>query len=145
MTASILTVDDSASIRQALKLTLSSAGYTVEDADNGQEGLRKAESGNYDMIITDLNMPVMDGLSMIREIRARQAAVGVPIVFLTTESDDDMKAQARSAGWLQSSSSATSTASFSACKSSQICSMAVKAFSVTRQRRVACSPRVAAR
>jgi two-component system chemotaxis response regulator CheY len=98
MTASILTVDDSASIRQALKLTLSSAGYTVEDADNGQEGLRKAEVGSYDMIITDLNMPVMDGLSMIREIRARQAAVGVPIVFLTTESDDDMKAQAKSAG-----------------------------------------------
>lgn len=98
MTASILTVDDSASIRQALKLTLTGAGYSVTDASDGQEGLDKVVAGQFDMIITDLNMPNMDGLSMIREIRARDAAVGVPIVFLTTESDDEMKAQAKTAG-----------------------------------------------
>ncbi len=98
MTASILTVDDSASIRQALKLTLTGAGYSVTDASDGKEGLEKAVAGQFDMIITDLNMPNMDGLSMIREIRARDAAVGVPIVFLTTESDDEMKAQAKTAG-----------------------------------------------
>lgn len=96
--ASILTVDDSVSIRQAIKIALAGEGYDVAEAGNGAEGVQKADAGAFSLIITDLNMPVMDGLSMIREIRARQAAVGVPIVFLTTESDDDMKAQAKSAG-----------------------------------------------
>ncbi len=103
MTASILTVDDSASIRQAIKIALSGAGYGVTEAANGAEGLQKAEAGGFDMVITDLNMPVMDGLTMIQELRRRQAAVGVPIVFLTTESDDAVKQQAKAAGatgWL---------------------------------------------
>lgn len=98
MTASILTVDDSASIRQAIKIALTSAGYTVSEAANGAEGLQKAEAGSYDLIITDLNMPVMDGLTMIQQLRARGRVVGVPIVFLSTESDGDVKAQAKAAG-----------------------------------------------
>lgn len=98
MTASILAVDDSASIRQAIKIALSSAGYAVSEASNGAEGLQKAESGGYDLIITDLNMPVMDGLTMIQELRKRGRVVGVPIVFLSTESDDGIKAQAKAAG-----------------------------------------------
>jgi two-component system chemotaxis response regulator CheY len=98
MTAQVLTVDDSASIRQAIKIALTAAGYGVTEAGDGAEGLKKAEAGSFDLIITDLNMPVMDGLTMIQELRKRQALAGVPIVFLTTESDDGMKQQAKAAG-----------------------------------------------
>ena len=98
MTASILAVDDSASIRQAIKIALSTAGYAVSEAANGAEGLEKAEAGAYDLIITDLNMPIMDGLTMIQELRKRGRVVGVPIVFLSTESDGEIKAQAKAAG-----------------------------------------------
>jgi two-component system chemotaxis response regulator CheY len=98
MTASILTVDDSVSIRQAIRIALTQAGYAVSEAGNGAEGLAKAEAGAFDMIITDLNMPVMDGLTMIRELRKRGKAVGVPIVFLSTESDDGAKQEAKAAG-----------------------------------------------
>jgi two-component system chemotaxis response regulator CheY len=103
MTASVLTVDDSASIRQAIRIALGGAGYTVSEAANGAEGLQKAQSADFDLIITDLNMPVMDGLTMIQEFRRRQVLVGVPIVFLTTESDVELKQQAKAAGatgWL---------------------------------------------
>jgi two-component system chemotaxis response regulator CheY len=102
MTA-ILTVDDSASIRQAIKIALSGEGYDVTEAVNGAEGLEKGTAGGFDLIVTDLNMPVMDGLAMIRELRQRPAGAGVPILFLTTESDAEIKAQAKAAGatgWL---------------------------------------------
>jgi two-component system chemotaxis response regulator CheY len=102
MTA-ILSVDDSASIRAAIKIALTSEGYSVTEAANGAEGLDKATAGGFDLIVTDLNMPVMDGLTMIRELRQRPAGAGVPILFLTTESDADVKAQAKAAGatgWL---------------------------------------------
>jgi two-component system chemotaxis response regulator CheY len=101
--ASILAVDDSASIRQAIKIALTSEGYAVSEAGDGAEGLAKAGSAAFDLIITDLNMPVMDGLTMIRELRAKATHTGVPILFLTTESDPDIKAQAKAAGatgWL---------------------------------------------
>ena len=101
--SAILTVDDSVSIRAAIKIALSSEGYAVSEAGNGAEGLEKASAGGFDLIITDLNMPVMDGLTMIRELRGRPAGARVPIVFLTTESDADVKAQAKAAGatgWL---------------------------------------------
>lgn len=102
MTA-ILTVDDSASIRQAIKIALSGEGYAVTEAADGAEGIAKADAGSFNLIITDLNMPVMDGLTMIRQLRAKPAHAGVPILFLTTESDADIKAQAKAAGatgWL---------------------------------------------
>jgi two-component system chemotaxis response regulator CheY len=98
MTAQVLTVDDSASIRQAIKIALTAAGYAVAEAADGAEGLKKAEAGGFDLIITDLNMPVMDGLTMIQELRKRQALAGVPIVFLTTESDEGARQQAKAAG-----------------------------------------------
>lgn len=101
--AAILTVDDSASIRQAIKIALSGEGHQVAEAADGAEGLAKADAGDFALIITDLNMPVMDGLSMIRRLRAKPAHQGVPILFLTTESDADIKAQAKAAGatgWL---------------------------------------------
>ncbi|MCF6369899.1 response regulator [Rhizobium halophilum] len=103
MTASILTVDDSASIRLTTRVALSNAGYTVTEAVDGQDGLAKLNSGQFDMIVTDLNMPNMDGLTMIRELRKLPAHTGVPVIFLTTESDAEMKQQAKAAGatgWL---------------------------------------------
>lgn len=103
MTASILTVDDSPSLRMAIRIALSGAGYSVEEAGDGQEGMQKAIAGKFDMIVTDLNMPIMDGLTMIRELRKIPDQCGTPIIFLTTESDDAMKQQAKAAGatgWL---------------------------------------------
>ena len=103
MSANILTVDDSASIRLTTKVTLTNAGYAVTEAVNGAEGLAIAKSGNFDLIVTDLNMTVMDGLTMIEELRKLPAQAGVPIIFLTTESDADLKARAKAAGatgWL---------------------------------------------
>jgi two-component system chemotaxis response regulator CheY len=103
MTASILAVDDSASLRMAIRIALTGAGYTVTEAGDGVEGLAKTQAGRFDMIVTDLNMPNMDGLQMIREIRKSPAHAGTPIIFLTTESDPEMKAQAKAAGatgWL---------------------------------------------
>jgi two-component system chemotaxis response regulator CheY len=75
----------------------------VTEAADGCEGLNKAQGQKFDMIITDLNMPNMDGLSMIREIRKLPIQAGTPIIFLTTESDDAVKQQAKAAGatgWL---------------------------------------------
>ncbi len=103
MSASILAVDDSASIRVAIKIALSGAGYTVSEAVDGSDGLAKAQAGAYDLIVTDLNMPIMDGLTMIEEIRKSPAHTGVPIIFLTTESDAALKQRAKAAGatgWL---------------------------------------------
>lgn len=98
MTANILTVDDSASIRMTTKITLTGAGYSVTEAVDGQDGLTKAMAGNFDLIVTDLNMPNMNGLEMIRALRQSPAHTGVPIIFLTTESDAEMKSQAKAAG-----------------------------------------------
>ncbi|RUO97528.1 response regulator [Hyphomicrobium sp.] len=103
MAGSILTVDDSSSIRVAIKVALTGAGYTVTEAGDGAEGIRKANAGKFDLIITDLNMPVMDGLTMIEELRKIPAHGGVPIIFLTTESDAALKQRAKAAGatgWL---------------------------------------------
>jgi two-component system chemotaxis response regulator CheY len=103
MTASILTVDDSASIRMAVRMALSGAGYAVTEASDGAEGLAKLKAGGFDMVVTDLNMPNMDGLTMIRELRKLPGLAGVPVIFVTTESDDGLKAQAKAAGatgWL---------------------------------------------
>jgi two-component system chemotaxis response regulator CheY len=98
MSKTILSVDDSASIRQMVKLTLGAAGYDVVEACDGQDALVKAEGGGIHMILTDLNMPNMDGLALIRELRSQPSYKGVPIVFLTTESDDARRAEAKAAG-----------------------------------------------
>jgi len=98
MTKSILSVDDSASMRQMVKLTLSSAGYEVMEAADGSEALALARGRALNMVVTDLNMPVMDGLALIRELRKLPAYKGVPIVFLTTETEEDKKRLAKDAG-----------------------------------------------
>ncbi len=96
--ATILTVDDSPSIRQMIKIVLEPAGHAVLEAGDGAQGLAKAQSSKLDLVITDLNMPVMNGLELIRALRKLPAAVGLPIVFLTTESSDALKQEAKSAG-----------------------------------------------
>ncbi|PZU82875.1 MAG: two-component system response regulator [Shinella sp.] len=103
MSAKILTVDDSASVRLTTRIALTNAGYQVTEAVDGTDGLAKVNGGQFDLIITDLNMPNMDGLTMIRELRKVPANTGIPIIFLTTESDGDVKQQAKAAGatgWL---------------------------------------------
>jgi two-component system, chemotaxis family, chemotaxis protein CheY len=94
----VLTVDDSASMRQMVKLTLSAAGYNVIEAGDGIQGLSVARAGTVNMVLTDLNMPGMDGLALIRELRKLPNLTGVPIILLTTESDAARKQEARSAG-----------------------------------------------
>lgn len=94
--ASILVLDDSAGIRQMIKLALT--GHDIKAAANGVQGLQLVDSAKFDLIITDLNMPEMDGLSFTREMRKRQNYQGVPVVFVTTESSSTMKQQAKSAG-----------------------------------------------
>ena len=92
MAKTVLTVDDSASIRQMVAFTLKSSGYNVIEAADGQEGLDKAKANPVNLILTDQNMPKMDGLTLIKTLRG-----------LTTESSDAMKAQGKAAGatgWL---------------------------------------------
>ncbi|MDF3864309.1 response regulator [Pseudomonas denitrificans (nom. rej.)] len=99
----ILIVDDSASIRQMLSFTLKSAGYEVDEAVDGKDGLGKAQRKAYNLVFTDQNMPNMDGLTLIRSLRDMAGYRGTPILMLTTESSDAMKQQGKSAGatgWL---------------------------------------------
>jgi len=103
MTKVILTVDDSASIRQMVAFTLKSAGYEVIDAQDGEEGLSKAQRRNMDLVLTDQNMPKMDGLSLIKALRGLPQYSSTPILMLTTESSDAIKAAGKAAGatgWL---------------------------------------------
>jgi two-component system chemotaxis response regulator CheY len=96
--ATILTVDDSPSIRQMIKVVLEPGGHTVVEAGDGAQGLEKAKAAKPDLVITDLNMPVMNGLELIRALRKLPSLTGLPIVFLTTESNDTVKQEAKSAG-----------------------------------------------
>lgn len=101
--ATILAVDDSKSLRQAVVFTLRRAGFDVIEAEDGRDGLAKAATRKFDLVLTDQNMPNMDGLSLIRELRARTEYERVPILMLTTESSDEMKQKGRAAGatgWL---------------------------------------------
>ena len=99
----ILAVDDSRSLRQAVVITLRRAGYEVVEAEDAKQGLVKAAERRFDLVITDYNMPDMDGLSFVRELRARRDYLNVPILVLTTESSDEMRQRGRAAGatgWL---------------------------------------------
>lgn len=98
MTAHILTVDDSPSVRLTTNVALTSAGYLVTEAVDGLDALNKAKTTDFDLIITDLNMPNIDGLEMIEALRRSPDHAGVPIIFLSTESDGQMKDRARAAG-----------------------------------------------
>lgn len=103
MAKTILSVDDSSSIRQMVAFTLKGAGYEVIEAVDGQEALEKAKAKTVDMVLTDQNMPRMDGLTLIKNLRSMPSYKSVPILMLTTESGDAMKAQGKAAGatgWL---------------------------------------------
>jgi two-component system chemotaxis response regulator CheY len=105
MAKTILAIDDSTSIRQMVAFTLKSAGYTVIEAADGQEGLEKANAnaGSISLVLTDQNMPKMDGLTLIKTLRGMPQFATTPILMLTTESGDAMKSQGKAAGatgWL---------------------------------------------
>jgi two-component system chemotaxis response regulator CheY len=103
MTKTILAVDDSGSLRQMVVFSLNAAGYKVVEAVNGQDALNIAKQQVVDLVLTDQNMPVMDGLTLIRSLRGLSNYQKVPILMLTTESSDEMKSQGRAAGangWL---------------------------------------------
>jgi len=103
MAKTILAIDDSASIRQMVSFTLKSAGYDVIEAVDGMDGLEKAKAKSVNLVLTDQNMPRMDGLSLIKSLRATPQYAATPILMLTTESSDAMKMQGRAAGatgWL---------------------------------------------
>lgn len=94
----ILTVDDSASIRQMVSFTLSEAGYSVIEASDGKDGLAKIKTANVNMVITDLNMPNMDGITLIKNIREIPSFKFIPIIMLTTESQNEKKMEGKQAG-----------------------------------------------
>jgi two-component system chemotaxis response regulator CheY len=98
MAKTILSVDDSTSIRQMVAFTLKGAGYEVIEAADGQEGLDKAKVKTVDLVLTDQNMPRMDGITLIKSLRAMPTYKSVPILMLTTESGDAMKSEGRAAG-----------------------------------------------
>lgn len=94
----ILTVDDSRTMRDMLKLALCDADFEVVQAEDGQHGLEVLATCHPDVIVTDINMPRMDGFAFIAEVRKSSGHLGVPILVLTTESDAEKKQRARMAG-----------------------------------------------
>lgn len=98
MSKHILIVDDSVSVRQMVEMTLKSARYQVTAAKDGQEAFDVCKSKVYDFVLTDQNMPRMDGLTLIKSLRSLPDYKQVPIVVLTTEASDAMKSQGRAAG-----------------------------------------------
>lgn len=99
----ILAVDDSPSMRKMVSFTLTGAGYQVVEAVDGQDAYEKAQNQSFDLVLTDQNMPRMDGLGLTRKLRDHPQFKTTPILMLTTESSDLMKQAGRSAGatgWL---------------------------------------------
>ena len=100
---SILAVDDSASMRQMVSFTLKNAGYNVVEAVDGQDALEKAGTRDFDLVLTDQNMPRLDGIGLTKKLRENPKFKTTPILILTTESSDQMKQAGRGAGatgWL---------------------------------------------
>lgn len=94
----ILAVDDSASMRQMVRYTLEGAGYQVIQAADGVEALELAKSRSADLVLTDVNMPRMDGLTLVRELRGLQSYKFTPMLVLTTESGQETKQRGKQAG-----------------------------------------------
>jgi two-component system, chemotaxis family, chemotaxis protein CheY len=103
MSGVILAVDDSASMRQMVRYTLEGAGYKVVQAADGVEALERAKESSVDLVLTDVNMPRMDGIALVRELRALASYKFVPMLVLTTESGQETKLRGKEAGatgWL---------------------------------------------
>ncbi len=94
----ILTIDDSKTMRDMLMLTLADAGYDVIQGIDGQDGLNTLGDARVDVVITDINMPIMDGYEVIRQLRRNPVHKTTPILVLTTESDAEKRGLARQAG-----------------------------------------------
>lgn len=103
MAKTVLAVDDSSSLRQMVAFSLKAAGYQVIEAVDGIDGFEKAKSQTVDLVLTDQNMPRLDGIGLIKLLRGLASYQCVPILMLTTESSNEMKALGRAAGangWL---------------------------------------------
>lgn len=103
MAATILAVDDSASMRQMVSFTLKHAGYTVVEAVDGVDALEYARGNTVNLVLTDVNMPRMDGITLVRELRQLTPYKFVPMLVLTTEAGQDKKMEGKQAGatgWL---------------------------------------------
>lgn len=101
--AKILVVDDSTSVRNMVAFTLKEEGYDVVEAEDGKDALGKANSGGISLVLSDVNMPNMDGITLCTELRKLAAYKFTPILMLTTESSDAMKQKGKDAGatgWL---------------------------------------------
>ncbi|MGE3776093.1 MAG: response regulator [Pirellulaceae bacterium] len=98
MAKTVLVVDDSRSIRQVVATTIRDAGYEVLEAGDGREALRAATGRKLSMVLTDLNMPVMDGLSFVRQLRTLPEHRGTPVLMLTTEFQQSRKEAGKAAG-----------------------------------------------
>ena len=98
MAKTIMVVDDSISIRQVVGLALKQAGYDVIEGCDGRDALAKLTGQKVNLIISDVNMPNMDGISFVRELKTRPAYKFTPVLMLTTESQEDKKEQGKAAG-----------------------------------------------
>ena len=98
MSKTIMTVDDSASIRQMVSFTLKQAGYQTIEAVDGRDALSKLKGAAVQLVLADLNMPNMDGIELVRHVRANPSSRFIPIVLLTTESQAEKKQEGKAAG-----------------------------------------------
>lgn len=98
MSKTILVVDDSASVRQMVGMTLKGAGYTVVEASDGQDALKKLDQQRVQLVISDVNMPNMDGLTLLKNLKSRADTKFTPVLMLTTESGQSKKEQGKAAG-----------------------------------------------
>jgi two-component system, chemotaxis family, chemotaxis protein CheY len=98
MSKKILVVDDSSSVRTVARMALRERGYEVVEAANGQEGLRALDADRIHLVISDVNMPTMDGISFLKEIKRHPSYKFTPVIMLTTEAGEDKKQEGRAAG-----------------------------------------------
>jgi two-component system chemotaxis response regulator CheY len=98
MAKTFLIVDDSASMRQLVSFTIKDAGFDVIEAANGRDAIGKVDGKKLDMVITDLNMPEMDGIALIKQLRGKAEYKFTPIVMLTTESQESKQQEGKQAG-----------------------------------------------
>ena len=98
MGKAVLVVDDSTSMRQMVAFTMKEAGFDVIEGSNGQDALSRVEGRSVNLVITDLNMPVMDGMTLIRQLRSKAEFKFTPILMLTTESQQEKKLEGKAAG-----------------------------------------------
>jgi len=98
MAKTIMVVDDSASLRQVVSIALKGAGYDIIEASDGKDGLSKLTGQKVHLIVSDVNMPNMDGISMVKEIKQNPAYKFTPVIMLTTESQESKKMEGKAAG-----------------------------------------------